>query len=403
MFSNLTDQLRARIAAIESVLVTNERLRELVFEDSAPAQVQDVAIPARALSDECAKQLRALVLGDGPRKLDWRIYDHCAAFTRLYAVYEQFVNDLLSGYVSLLPRLYESYAELPEVVSINHRIGLGQILIKIGNKKQYKRMEEAAVIRALSSGFSGEASYSLAPEAFTADRQNYKFNVLVEIFSHIGIENCGQRIIHHPTVADFMSATMGESDTVQGELDKFVDYRNEAAHSTVDNIVAVEEIRNIGRFLLALSDALSQIVELTVIERRTVQGKWVSLGTVSEAYQGGSVVVAKMSKCRVVKGETLILRGPGPRSHLKVEVLSIRVENVDHDKVDVEDGQELGMGLSVRAKLGAQLLRLVPLEEQKPAENQPSSESATVEVEQVEVLAEPDAEPNMADPDAIGA
>lgn len=277
MFSNLTDQLRGRIDAIESVLVTNERLREL-FERDASSPPAGTVPSADVVVDDCIEQLRALLAVDMPRKLDWRIYDHCAAFTRLYAAYEQFVNDLVSRYIALLPQLYEAYAELPEGVAINHRIGLGQILIKIGDRKQYKRLEESVVIRGLSSGFSGEATYSLVPEAFTADRQNYKFNVLVTIFSQIGIENSGQRINRHPTVVDFMSATMGESDTVQGELDKFVDYRNEAAHSTVENIVAVEEIRKTGRFLLAVGSALFDIVELTVIERRLAQGKWPASG-----------------------------------------------------------------------------------------------------------------------------
>jgi hypothetical protein len=164
---------------------------------------------------------------------------------------------------------------------------------------------------------------------------------------------------------------MGESDTVQGELDKFVDYRNEAAHSTVENVVAVEEIRKTGRFLLAVGDALSDIVELTVVERRLAQNKWTGLGIVTEVYQDGAVVVAKMSKVRLVKGETLIVQRHGGRS-FKAEVVSIQVENVDREDVDAEDGQELGIRLSKRAKVGSKLLRLVPLEENKPTEIQVS-------------------------------
>src|ERR1700726_4912210 len=238
MFSNLTGQLRDQISRIESILLTHDRLRAVIFESAQPApEVQ----AGSAIDPECKKQLLALLGTDLPSKVDWQIYDHCAAFTRIYAAYEQFVNDLVSNYVALLPQLYESYDDLPEGVSINHRIGLGQILIKIGSRKQYKRLEESAVIRALASGLAGSSGYSLVPEAFTAGQRNYKFDVLVELFSQLGIENFGQRIVRHPEVINFMRTTRGESDTVQGELGKLVDYRNEAAHRTVDNIVAVDE------------------------------------------------------------------------------------------------------------------------------------------------------------------
>lgn len=79
----------------------------------------------------------------------------------------------------------------------------------------------------------------------------------------------------------------------------------------------------------------------------------------TEVYQDGSVVVAKMSKVRIVKGETLIVRRSSGR-HSKAEVMSIQIENVDFAEVDAEDGQELGIRLSKTAKLGSQLLRLVP-------------------------------------------
>jgi hypothetical protein len=372
MFSNLTGQLRDQIARIESILLTHDRLRAVIFESdqSAPALQADSAI-----DPECRKQLLALLGTDLPSKVDWQIYDHCAAFTRIYATYEQFVNDLVSNYVALLPQLYESYDDLPEGVSINHRIGLGQILIKIGSRKQYKQLEESAVIRALASGLAGSSGYSLVPEAFTADQRNYKFDVLVELFSQLGIENFGQRIVRHPEVINFMRTTRGESDTVQGELGKLVDYRNEAAHRTVDNIVAVDEIRKMGAFICVVGDALAEIVELTVVERRMELGKSMGIiGAVTEVYEEGSIVVARMSKVHLEVGESIIVYRES-KGYSKAKVLSIQVEDIDKVSVNAEEGQELGIRLSKRTKVGSKLLRLLPVDEKTVEVQLPSEES----------------------------
>ena len=372
MFSNLTDQLRDQIARIESILLTHDRLRAVIFESgqSAPELQADSSI-----DPGCKKQVLALLGADLPSKVDWQIYDHCAAFTRIYAAYEQFVNDLVSSYVALLPQLYESYDELPEGVSINHRIGLGQILIKIGSRKQYKQLEESAVIRALASGLAGSSGYSLVPEAFTADQRNYKFDVLVELFSQLGIENFGQRIVRHPEVINFMRTTRGESDTVQGELGKLVDYRNEAAHRTVDNIVAVDEIREMGAFICVVGDALAEIVELTVIERRMELGKSIGIiGTVTEVYGEGSIVVARMSKVSLEVGDSIIVYRES-KGYSKAKVLSIQVEDIDKVSVNAEEGQELGIRLSKHTKVGSKLVRLLPVDEKTVEVQLPSEES----------------------------
>jgi hypothetical protein len=412
MFSSLTDQLRNEIARIVSILTTHERLRIVLFERAKAAESADKTVGQETnpqvespLDPRCIEELLTLLARDMPRKLDWQIYDHCAAFTRLYAAYEQFVNDLVSNYVDLLPRLYILYDDLPEAVSVNHRIGLGQMLIKIGARKQYRDIDEAAIIRALSGGIAGSSSYSLVPEAFVAERQNYKFNILVEMFSHLGFDNCGQQILRHPATTNFMRLTRGEADTVQGELDKFVDYRNEAAHRVVDNIVAIDEIRKIGQFLGVLGDALAEMVELAVIKRHLELGKSVTVGTVKEVHHRGFVVVASMSKSRLNVGESIIIHNDKTKQCAKTEVVSIHMDDVEQVGVDAEDGQELGIRLTKRAKLGWELRRLSPLGE-KPVEMQltideamgPMTDELVVEAEPSDFLEGSDSEAKAQDP-----
>jgi hypothetical protein len=65
-----------------------------------------------------------------PNKLAWQILDSSAAVTRIYALWEQAICDLVEEYISQISRLHPSYAELAEAIRINHRVGVGYILSK---------------------------------------------------------------------------------------------------------------------------------------------------------------------------------------------------------------------------------------------------------------------------------
>ena len=259
MFSRLTRQLREEIRKIESVIDTNDQLRGIVFSQ-ALAHLRDQRANEQALlaphtiqgDEERIHELFGSSRESPCERVDWQIHDHCAAFIRMYAAFERYINDLVTSYVESLPSLYHSYEDLPEAVSSHHRNGVGQILQKIGPKKTYRKLEEDAVIEILSSRLGDNAPYKLMPEAFLVEKQNYRFEVIVNIFSTVGIEGSGKWIVNHPSITEFFKSTRGEADTPQAELAKFVDNRNEAAHGIVENIVSVEEIMKIGTFLQTL-------------------------------------------------------------------------------------------------------------------------------------------------------
>lgn len=351
MFSSLTRQLQAEIDRVEAVVITNEKLRALIFDSPANPQPED-----KVKADLSAGVINLLGAGT-PNRVDWQIYDHCAAFTRLYAAYEQFVNELISSYIRQLPNLYKSYNELPEKLLLHHRTGIAQILIKIGPKGQYREVEEETLITAISSGLRHGAPFSLVPEAFFVDKQNYKFEVLVNILSSLGFENTGTTIINHPRMLEFMKSVRGESSTPQGELESFVKYRNEATHGTVDNVVSVDELRKIGEFVGILGDVLSETVETVVLRRRLAIGQSINVGVVQESYQNGSIVVARMGETQVAVGDELILLGR--RACKKVRILQIQVNDVDQDSLRTDNGQEVGLRLSSAAQIAMELHRLV--------------------------------------------
>src|SRR5206468_11465825 len=101
MFSEFTERLAAEIQTIKAALTTHEALRALLFG------VEGMPPETAAAEGDRLTGLRA----SAPPLLPWRIYDHCAAFTRLYAVYERFVFDLATRWIQMLPDLYKNYED----------------------------------------------------------------------------------------------------------------------------------------------------------------------------------------------------------------------------------------------------------------------------------------------------
>src|ERR1039458_4552643 len=117
MFLSLKERLRKDVSAIKHIAAFTDRVREWL------GNLTDLPEP-----------LATLVAA--PQTPDWQVYDHCAALTRLYAIYATFVDDLATEYIGLMPTLYQKYVDLPESIRSQHRIGIAQILSKLGNRSE---------------------------------------------------------------------------------------------------------------------------------------------------------------------------------------------------------------------------------------------------------------------------
>ena len=118
MFQNLLMAVKGNISTIRSIIRTNEKIREIAFGNFS-------------VYTEETKIVLMNVFQDIPELTDGRVYDHCAVVTRLYAIYETFVEDLIRDWLILLPELYPNYLNLEESIRNTHQIGVGRLLIEL--------------------------------------------------------------------------------------------------------------------------------------------------------------------------------------------------------------------------------------------------------------------------------
>jgi hypothetical protein len=87
MFQDILLTVKININTVRSIIKTNDRLMKVSFASGGVIKTE--------IHEETDLFLSNL-LQDIPKATEWRIYDHCAVVTRLYAIYERFVEELIS-------------------------------------------------------------------------------------------------------------------------------------------------------------------------------------------------------------------------------------------------------------------------------------------------------------------
>ncbi len=188
------------IATVRSMIQTNDRLREMLF---------------KPVIEENLNSLKEVA----PNKKDWRIYDDSAVVTRLYAIYESFVEKLIKDWIKELPKIFTRYSDLPEKIQRTHERGVAQLLEERQKTQgRFKYLSVKNVIRGLYWGVTGNHEYELIPDAFLFHSENLRKDALQELLANGGIPDSWKWIKNHRNIRDFLEEVRGNENTAEGEL-----------------------------------------------------------------------------------------------------------------------------------------------------------------------------------------
>jgi hypothetical protein len=344
MFDHLLVGIKRDLDNVRSIVETHERLRDLILSSLAPDALHVEA------------DLRAIAR-IAPAKSDWLLYDHCAAVTRLYAIFENFIENLVTEYLGFLPSLYPIYDELPQKIRTQHRIGIAQILQKIGKEGLYKEISEAKVIEGLAAGLFSNG-YSLYGKAFLVDPQNYRAEMVRQIFGYLDFVDIWAGVEKHPEVINFMTSR-DANETPRTLLKKLVEDRNIASHTSSSSTWSIGEMKAIAFFLEAVTIALCQIALKAIVSRQGKTEKIEQVGTVIHKFKA-NVVGLKCAGAPISIGDLLIVSQTHGAFTAKIN--SIQLGPTPHSSIVPSVGQELGLGLDCAAALKAELFRVTTVQ-----------------------------------------
>ncbi|NJK66046.1 MAG: hypothetical protein HC941_05490 [Microcoleus sp. SU_5_3] len=344
MFDELLKIVSVSISTVHKIINTNDRLREIVFRKDTPTQPE---------ADENT-QFTKLIEGV-PSEQEWLVYDRCAVVTRLYAIYERFVEDLIAEWLELLPDIVTEYSDLEKSIKDTHQIGVGRLLLDL-KKKRFEHLSINEVIQGLFDGVTAQGKYKLIPDAFLLHEQNLRREVLEKLFADAGISNAWDWVNKHRKVKQFVEEVRGSQNTAAGELNELIAYRNDAAYGAiVDDILGTKELLELGEFVEILCQSLAELVTFQVILRQTGIGKAKEIGQITEWFKKPRAGVAKVKEITLSVGKNIFLVKEASSYCQLATIENIMINDVCQEQVVITNEQEVGLKFDIDAKKGLSL------------------------------------------------
>ena len=246
MFEGLLNNLKDEIKTIRSIINISEKLREIIADNPSQLNTEDL------------KYLQANApLGD-----KWLVNDHCSSITRLYALYENFVENLVGDWIILLPQLYSCYQDLPESVRNKHQTGCATLLGNENKRNRFDSLSERDIIKNLfDTEYKNTTKYNLTSAAFLLHEANLRKDQLTRLLVDAGISatDSWQWIENHKKVKNFIDNNSRGS--VENELKNFIELRNNSAHGKeIDTVLNANELLQLCDFVEAICQAMSELV-----------------------------------------------------------------------------------------------------------------------------------------------
>lgn len=338
MFWTTVEEAHADLGDLRSVVATNEALRDLLFPTNVVGEDPGVGAALKPMRDIA------------PARTVWALHDYCAAVTRLYSILEEFVDSILKEYLTLLPEIFPNYNDLPQATLTQHRLGVSQILAKLGDRGLFRHLTEIETLRGITDGYSGQ-KYALLSDAFLTDTQNYRAEQINILFAYLGISNIWAGVEKHSRVAEYMK-TRDPNDTPRTLLKKIVDDRNLASHSGLTSVLASDEILSLIAFIETVVTAIAEIA------RKTGASFQCSAGIRTEMFQVQHIFSNMIVGVRFLKGSVRVgdsLLALDRDRAFKAKVLSIHHHQDVLESADADSFDELGLGLDVQVGGSARL------------------------------------------------
>ncbi|MEG4329431.1 MAE_28990/MAE_18760 family HEPN-like nuclease [Microcoleus sp. herbarium5] len=295
----------------------------------------------------------AALIEEIPSKDEWRIYDRSAVVTRLYAIYERFVEDLISDWLRRMPDLVPRYSDLEEKIQNTHREGIGRLLIGI-KKNRFQHLSVEKVVQGLSCGITDTGKYELLPDAFLLHEQNLRKEMLEKVLENAGIDEAWKWVTNHKEIKYFVEEVRGRQNTAEGELNQLVDYRNEAAHGSTNQILGTQELLDLGDFVEALCNSLADLVTYQIILLQKALGLVREIGEITEWYKKQQAYVAKVQEVTLTVEERvfLVLVNDKLSYCYAAKIESIKLNDISHNHLGITSEAEVGLKFDRDARIG---------------------------------------------------
>ncbi len=345
MYAAFLERTQRSIEALKRHIATSEAVRSAIHEGELICKGETRCFNQPLLSAEAA-----------PERLEWRVIDHCAAVTRIYAIYEQFAQEMVREHLSLL-QTHVSFADLPDGLKSSYRRGLAEILEKKDGPR-YGHLNLSDLIGQYDRALQGKP-YLLEPLAMLMQEQNLRLPELKRIFTGCGIADVDSWIEKHRCIRAFFDKDRRLGASAEHEMVELIEYRNDAAHGSIniDDLPGLDYLFEFCDFISAVCEALSERAQLIGLECLIDSGAAEPRGKVSECIKSNRVLISEVTGAFTV-GDIIYLCGD--EYCMARSIMSLQIEGIDHPKVSLTEPTELGFAINEPGRKKARIITINP-------------------------------------------
>jgi len=298
----LLEQVRKKTQAIRFILKQNQSLRDIIFTDDEEVRRKGA-------------ELKLNLSENSISITEWKIYEHSAVVTQLYATYENFVKKLISKWLEALPQLVTKYDLLDEVIRNNHKIGVCKLITKLEDDR-YKHLQLERIVRGLFYEINKNSKYELIPECFLINFQNnLRQSELQKLLSAVGLndkDNFGWKWLeNHQNIKDYIDniLSLGGSNQLKNELDQFIENRNASAHSLVqeNDLLGYDYLLNLCSFVDAMCEALADLLIYHFLSKKAKINQAKEIGKIQNFLSNIQVIKATVNSVTLSIGDKIFI------------------------------------------------------------------------------------------------
>jgi hypothetical protein len=352
MYNAFYQRTKETILALNKHIRTSDRFRTAVFDGALKCTI----------STPCFDPALASI-ATAPDRLEWRIIDHCAAVTRIYAIYEQFAQEMIREHLSLL-QLRLTFFDLPDKLRSSYRSGIAKILDKKDGPR-FADLDLSKLISEYDKALSGK-DYTIEPRAMLMQEQNLRIPELDRFMNACGIDGVAAWVERHRAVTGFFAASDRIGASAASQMAELIKYRNDAAHGSIDigDILNVNVLLEFCDFILAVCEALSERVQLAGLHALELHGHAFTLGKITESLRKGTVCIGPLTGTLKIGSKVYLC---GQDYCLERTVVSLQLGGVGYEDIDLKSVTEVGMMFDTNGKKNAAIMTIKAID--TPAEH----------------------------------
>jgi L-rhamnose mutarotase len=272
--------------------------------------------------------------------IDYKIYTASSCVTRLYAIFENYVESLISDYLDYTSELVR-FRNLPEKLKSEYRLGISHILSR-SDYIRYSHLNYENIISWYNEALNNKKNYKFVTEALTRHEQNLRLSVIENILQRIQLESIQPWLANNNYIKELYPSGGSAYEQLNSELNNFIQTRNDAAHGVFVNIEGLDILERYCDLIKALSLALSSYLNKTLIEN-SKNKRFTKIGKVTETFPRNSAFIVPTKKGVSIQKECqLTFIGEYFCYSQTLESIQINSENID-GITTISSSFEIGM------------------------------------------------------------